>query len=55
MGIQGHAVLDLQFLEDLFNKDLMPAAEECGAFEPLASRRKYCGKYLLTTTELLTN
>lgn len=47
--IQGHTAIDLQFLEDLFNKEILPATEECGVFEPLSSRRKYCGKYFLTT------
>lgn len=42
--IQGHTAIDLQFLEDLFNKEILPATEECGVFEPLSSRRKYCGK-----------
>jgi hypothetical protein len=44
MPIQGHTALDLAFLEDLFNKDILPPEEECGVFEPLASRRKFCGK-----------
>lgn len=47
--------LDLNFLEDLFNKDLIPPEEECGIFEPLSSRRKYCRKYLLTTFQLPAN
>lgn len=47
--------LDLKFLEDLFNKDLIPPEEECGIFEPLSSRRKYCRKYLLTTFQLPAN
>lgn len=47
--IQGHTAIDLQFLEDLFNKEILPATEECGVFEPLSSRRKYCGKCFLTT------
>lgn len=47
-AIQGHTVIDLQFLEDLFNKEIIPPVEECGVFEPLSSRRKYCGKYFLT-------
>lgn len=41
----------MQFLEDLFNKEILPATEECGVFEPLSSRRKYCGKYLITTLQ----
>ncbi|BCR90626.1 uncharacterized protein ACHE_60512A [Aspergillus chevalieri] len=42
--IQGHTAIDLQFLEDLFNKEILPATEECGVFEPLSSRRKYCDR-----------
>ncbi|OJJ78603.1 uncharacterized protein ASPGLDRAFT_1510767, partial [Aspergillus glaucus CBS 516.65] len=41
-SIQGHTSLDIQFLEDIFNHNIMPATEECGVFESLASRRKYC-------------
>lgn len=47
-SIQGHTSIDLQFLEDLFNHDIMPPTEECGVFESLASRRKYCGKCFLS-------
>ncbi|BCR91198.1 uncharacterized protein ACHE_70041S [Aspergillus chevalieri] len=43
-SIQGHTSIDLQFLEDLFNHDIMPPTEECGVFESLASRRKYCDR-----------
>ncbi|ODM21423.1 hypothetical protein SI65_02267 [Aspergillus cristatus] len=43
-AIQGHTVINLQFLEDLFNKEIIPATEECGVFESLSSRRKYCGR-----------
>jgi hypothetical protein len=46
---QEHTATGLQFLEDLFNKEILPATEECGVFESLSSRRKYCGKYCLTT------
>lgn len=41
-------MINLQFLEDLFNKEIIPATEECGVSESLASRQKYCGKYLST-------
>ncbi|KAL4804182.1 hypothetical protein BDV18DRAFT_162592 [Aspergillus unguis] len=34
--------VDVDFLEDLFNKDILPPAEECGTFESLSSRRAYC-------------
>jgi hypothetical protein len=43
-AVQGHAAIDLEFLEDLFNKDILPPSEECGSFEPLSSRRKYCDR-----------
>jgi hypothetical protein len=43
--------MDFSFLEDLFNKEVLPPAKECGVFEPLSSRRKYCGKYLLTGSQ----
>ena len=54
-AIQGHTVINLQFLEDLFNKEIIPATEECGVFESLSSRRKYCGRYLSATWQLVTN
>jgi hypothetical protein len=44
MAIQGYATLDLSFLEDLFNNKIMAPSEECGVFEPMQSRRKFCGK-----------
>lgn len=37
--------MDLEFLEQLFNESILPSQEECGVIEPLATRRKYCGKY----------
>ncbi|CBF82218.1 predicted protein [Aspergillus nidulans FGSC A4] len=50
--IQGHTAVDLEVLEDLFNKEILPATEECGVFEPLSSRRKYCDlcPYMLFTS-----
>lgn len=54
-AIQGHTVINLQFLEDLFNKEIIPATEECGVFESLSSRRKYCGRYLSAIWQLVTN
>jgi hypothetical protein len=41
----------LQFLEDLFNKEILPVTEECGVFEPLSSCRKYCGKHFPTNLQ----
>ncbi|KAG2001441.1 hypothetical protein GB937_010175 [Aspergillus fischeri] len=40
------SAIDLEFLEDLFNKDILPSSEECGSFKPLSSRRKYCAQFL---------
>lgn len=36
-------MIDLEFLEDLFNGNSFPDTEECDIFEPLISRRKFCG------------
>lgn len=55
MAIQGHTNLDLSFLEDLFNKNILPPSEECGVFEPMVSRRKFCGKWFVTAWLLPTN
>ncbi|OJJ57920.1 hypothetical protein ASPSYDRAFT_1018177 [Aspergillus sydowii CBS 593.65] len=38
------ATLDIEFLEELFNKGLLPPAEVCGTIEPVSSRKKYCGR-----------
>lgn len=54
-SIMNFTTLDLKFLEDLFNKDLVPPEEECGIFEPLSSQWKYCCKYLPTTCQLPAN
>ena len=48
-AIQGHTGLDLDFLENLFNNNILLNDEQCGTFEPLSSRRKYCGKQLPTS------
>ncbi len=39
------ATLDIEFLEELFNKGLLPPAEVCGTIEPVSSRKKYCGMH----------
>ena len=44
-SVQGQTVLNMQFLEDLYNKGILPPTEECGVFEPLSSRRKHCSMY----------
>lgn len=54
-SIQGHTMIDFEFLEALFNKDILPPTEECGVIESLRTRRKYCGKYLRTTFLAVTN
>jgi hypothetical protein len=53
--IQGYTVLDVQFCEDLFNKDIMAPTEECSLFESMASRKGFCRKYLVAAWQGLTN
>ncbi|KAJ1712953.1 hypothetical protein NYO67_4873 [Aspergillus flavus] len=61
--IQGHIGIDLHFLEDLFNKGILPATEDCGVFAPLSSRQKQCdrdhpqgpGRLKHTTCEVVFN
>jgi hypothetical protein len=50
-SIKGHTSLDLEFLEKLFNEAILPSQEECAVIKPLTSRRKYYGKYSITTHE----
>jgi hypothetical protein len=47
-SIKGYTTLDLEFLEQLFNDSILPSQEECAVIEPLTSRRKFCGKCLVT-------
>lgn len=47
--VKGHTSIDLEFLEKLFNKLILPSQEEYSIIKPLTSRRKYCGKYLAST------
>jgi hypothetical protein len=54
-AIRGYTAMDMDFLENLFNNNILPNTEECGIFEPLASRRKYCGKQFLTSFQAVSN
>ncbi|OJJ04472.1 hypothetical protein ASPVEDRAFT_43949 [Aspergillus versicolor CBS 583.65] len=36
--------MDLDFLEELFNKDILPPPELCGTIEPVSSRKKHCDR-----------
>lgn len=51
--VLGHSVLNLQFLEDLFNEGVIPPTEECNVIEPLKTQRGYCGKHLETVIQVL--
>jgi hypothetical protein len=54
-SLKGHTSIDLEFLERLFNESILPSQEECAVIEPLTTRRKFCGKWLLTTCKPLDN
>ena len=43
--VTGITVMDQDFLEKLFNENLIPDSEECGVIEQMRSSRKFCGNY----------
>jgi hypothetical protein len=49
--VTGFAVMDIDFLEKLFNENLIPDSEECGVIEQLKSTRRFCGNF----SQLLSN